>query len=62
MEQLKKDYASDDKIDLGNEEDYIIVDHSNDEEHVLDDDIEDPVFNGAEKEVHDDVMSENELE
>jgi len=26
-----------DTVDLGNEEDYIIVDHSNDEEHVLDD-------------------------
>ncbi|AMD17277.1 DNA helicase [Methanobrevibacter sp. YE315] len=50
---VKADFVEEEKVDLGSDDDYIYVDHSHDDEHVLDD--EEPV----EQEFNDDSTKEN---
>ncbi|MEE0941585.1 MAG: DUF3320 domain-containing protein, partial [Methanobrevibacter sp.] len=53
-DSLKEDKSSDDKVDLGSDDDYIYVDHSHDDERFLEDE-EEPIIFDTHEDIQDDA-------
>ena len=53
-DSLKQDKSSDDKVDLGSDDDYIYVDHSHDDERFLEDE-EEPIIFDTHEDIQDDA-------
>ena len=55
-DSLKEDKSSDDKVDLGSDDDYIYVDHSHDDERFLEDE-EEPIIFDTHEDIQDDAYN-----
>ena len=58
-DSLKEDKSSDDKVDLGSDDDYIYVDHSHDDERFLEDE-EEPIIFDTHEDIQDDADNLND--
>ena len=58
-DSLKQDKSSDDKVDLGSDDDYIYVDHSHDDERFLEDE-EEPIIFDTHEDIQDDADNLND--